>query len=165
MGYSGGLESGSRVVCPEDLNFVLAFRAGKRKNDPKVKSGSRQIDLRRRRGGSRVNASRTCKLAEVDIDHMRSCIGGWPGMRPSLYGNSDGDRRSNCASAGEYGAASGRLSLWLVAKGNEFTETGRTVDDVFQALIGQLYGVAIANKLLEEIITGTPNSFRVGVII
>jgi hypothetical protein len=86
-------------------------------------------------------------------------------MWPSLYSNSDGDRRSNCASAGEYGAASGRLSLWLVAKGNEFTETGRTVDDVFQALIGQIYGIAIANKLLEEMITGAPNSFRVGVII
>jgi hypothetical protein len=86
-------------------------------------------------------------------------------VRATLHRDSDGGRSSNDASTSEYGAAGGSFLLWLVAKSNEFSKARRTAGDVFQARIGQLYGIAVADKLLKESFAGTPNSVRVGVVI
>jgi hypothetical protein len=86
-------------------------------------------------------------------------------VRAPLHRDSDGGSSSNDASTSEYGAAGGSFLLWLVAKSNEFSKARRTAGDVFQARIGQLYGIAVADKLLKKIVAGTPNSVRVGVVI
>jgi hypothetical protein len=82
-----------------------------------------------------------------------------------LHRDSNGCSSSNDASASEYGAAGGRFLIWLVAKSNEFSKARRTAGDVFQARIGELYGIAVADKLFKESFAGTPNSVRVGVVI
>jgi len=86
-------------------------------------------------------------------------------MRVPPHRDSNGGRGGNNASTSEYGAAGGSFLLWLVAKSNEFSKARRTAGDVFQARIGQLYGIAVADKLLKESFAGTPNSVRVGVVI